>query len=96
MITPINNIQTNTNFKGIKLKTPKKFNPANKPTFVNNAQNKLSNFFDKTKNEFKNMDNETKDLLFDCIILSSIIAGFIGVVAYHVNLLVEKFQNIFP
>ncbi len=96
MITPINNIQTNTNFKGLKFKMPKKFSPTNKPTFINNTQSKLSNFFDKTKNEFKNMDNETKDLLFNCIILSSMLAGVIGVVAYHVNLLVEKIQNLFP
>ena len=44
----------------------------------------------------ENMDNETKDMLFDIIILSGAIIGAISVVAYHVNLFIEKIQNIFP
>lgn len=96
MITPISNIQLSTNFQGVKLKAPKNFKPTNKPTLTSKTPNKFSKFLDKTKNEFKNMDNETKDMLFDIIILSGVIVGFISVVAYHINLLVEKFQNIFP
>ena len=96
MITPISNIQPSTNFQGVKLKAPKGFKPTNKPTLTNKAPSKISNFLDKAKNEFKNMDNETKDMLFDIIILSGAIIGAISVVAYHVNLFIEKIQNIFP
>ena len=95
MITPIDNVQPSFNFQGVKLKTPKKLYPIKNQPVQNKTERKFSKFIQKTKNEFKNMDNETRELLIDCILLSCTIAGIIGVAAYYIHQFIEKIQNIF-
>ena len=65
------------------------------PAVQNKTERKFSKFIQKTKNEFKNMDNETRELLIDCILLSCTIAGIIGVAAYYIHQFIERIQNIF-
>ena len=74
---------------------PKSFNSANKSSFINKASDKVSKFIDKTKNEFKNMDEETKDLLFKVVVGFTLLSAAIGTVAHYVCKIIDKFQELF-
>ena len=95
MITPINNIQSKTNFQALKIKTPKNLGALKDKPFIKSTSKKVSNFVEKTKAEFKNMDEETKDLLFKVIVGFTLLGTFIGVVMHYIAKFMDKINNLF-
>ena len=95
MITPINNIQSNTNFQALKIKTPKKMEVLKDKPFVKSTSEKIANFVEKTKVEFKNMDEETKDLLFKVIVGFTLLGTFIGVTIHYISKIMDNINNLF-
>ena len=80
MITPINNYQLNTNFQA-SLKTPKKSPIINKGMKV----------FNKIKDEFKNLDEESARYLFESTVLLALLTA-LGITVKNV---IERFSALF-
>ena len=95
MIMPINNIQPKATFQGVKFKTPIQHKPTNKSNFMKKTSDKMSKFIDKTKSEFKNMDEETRDLLFKVVIGYTFLSVVIGTIIHYVSKIVDNFKNLF-
>ena len=90
MINPINNYQSN----GPAMQSLKFPKGMSKKT-TSSVKNNISNFLEKTKNEFKNLDNESKMLLYKTIILASGLTVFIAYVASIVKAIIDKFNELF-
>ena len=96
MITQINNYQSNLSYHGAKIKSPKLVVQNFKKTVQKcDLKNKINDTFTKVKTEFKNMDEETKDLLFKVVVGYTILGTFVGVVIHCISVLMEKFNNLF-
>lgn len=90
MITPINSYQSNTNFCA-SLKSPnlKKCRQKISP-ILNEKQAKISNCFGKLKEEFKNLDEESKWLLYKSIILLSALTIVFAQIGHFIKLVMDK------
>ena len=88
MITPIFNNHSNVNFNA-SMKAPK-FKQGFKNTGV-----KIKDFGSKVKNEFKNLDEESKTYLYKSIALLSALIAFGVYVGHIVKAVVDNFQALF-
>jgi len=85
MITPINNYQSNLTFNS-KLK----LNKTNYNRF-NNIKTSFKNF----KNEIKNLDEESKDLMFKCIIGYTALIAVITYLVHIFKMFYDKINCLF-
>ena len=96
MISQINSNQYNTNFYGLKLKVPKKnFCNINQKFNTSKLKEKVTDKFTKIKTEFENLDEETKDLLFNVVVGFTLLSAVIGTILHYVCKIVNKFQDLF-
>ena len=95
MITPISNYQSNVNFNAMKQMPKLNKNNGKIAPFLNEKKAKLKEFGAKVKNEFNNLDEESKMYLYKSVILLSAITVALAYVGYIVNAVVDKFQSLF-
>ena len=88
MITPITNSQSNVNFNAT-LKAPKL------KQGLKNTGIKIKDFGVKVKNEFKNLDEESKKYLYQSIILCSLIIAFLSYVGHIIKSFMDKINYLF-
>ena len=94
MITPISNYQSSVNFNAMKQMPKLNKNNGKVVPFFNEKKVKLKEFGAKVKNEFKNLDEESKMLLYKSVVLLSILTVVIAQVAHFVKLIIDKFHYL--
>ena len=90
MITPISNYQSNVNFNAMKQMPKLNKNNGKIAPFLNEKKAKLKEFGAKVKNEFKNLDEDSKWLLYKSVILLSVLTIVFAQIGHFIKLIMDK------